>query len=119
MFSKSPATPPSNYAQGPSLSNWGKHEPVLSTATSEAVSGEVLCKTGACSELCQVFLDDVVSHKLLWVDYPVRANVWEQVVIGFHLTAKLSFKKVDPHTEIGVHINLWSFPLFVDLVSIT
>jgi hypothetical protein len=86
MLAFSPSTPPTNFGKHPPLAHRSKHEPVLCTPMTKAVSREVTKYAGAGCGLVDPFLYGIMRDRLTGVHNAIGTHCGENEVLGLKCT---------------------------------
>ena len=99
-FLFSPATPPTDLCQWPALTNWRKHELVLSTTSPKAVHQEGTPDGSAHGCLVDPPLDGVVGEWLTRLHNTICTHCWEDIVFPLKLPLVVEhLEPLDPHQQ--------------------
>jgi hypothetical protein len=115
MLTISPSTPPMNFCKRPSLTYWSKHEPILCTSPTKAVSREVTTDTSASGRLIDPLLYGIVRDWLSRMHNAICIHGGEEEIIWLEGASIIkAFKPLDPNhcpeeTVARWHIRMWIY----------
>ena len=118
-----PAAPPAHHGQRPPLTHGCKHEAVLSTTPTVAMSGKPAItqnNSRITGEQADHLLDNVMRNGSTPLGRPVRGKCGEDVILRFKgRSVHLVFQQPEPALDMEVHVQMRQVWQRVNLVNLT